>query len=139
MPNRPNRLHVPGSADDPSEGEWPRNRAEPSRVDARVGRADPFGNIVGRDGAGCEHPEEQRSTGSTNVDIAQGFEPKVSRILAALPFLLPHFTISGGAHQRAPFGGLQPPAMKASISDKSQRLEAPSLKPGGIFPASASL
>ena len=49
-----------------------------TRVERRVSQPDPLGNIIGRREAGIEHANEQRSTGSANVDAAQDFEPKVS-------------------------------------------------------------
>jgi len=66
------------------------------------------------------------------VDFSPGFEKGVSRILAALPFLLSRLAVFvRGAHARPPFdatfGGLHPLAMKASISAMSQRLRAESL------------
>jgi hypothetical protein len=63
---------------DASRGERSRNGTEPPRVERRVSRPDPLGNIIGRREADIEHANEQRSTGSANVDAAQAFEPKVS-------------------------------------------------------------
>jgi hypothetical protein len=87
VPYRPSRLCVADSSDDAGFGERSRNSAEPSRIDARLSWADPLGNVVGRHGADFEQPSEQRSTGSSNVNVSQSFEPEVSRILAAFAFL----------------------------------------------------
>jgi hypothetical protein len=86
--------------------------------------------------------EEQGSTGLMDEAVTMFFEQVVSVGLASLAHSEPCGIESiEGAHYRAPFalGGLQPPAMKPSISAKSQRLEAPSLTPDGIRPRSANL
>jgi hypothetical protein len=119
------------------------HRTQESRVDVLGHRPDALGDVIGRHGLSFEQSQEQGSTGSADVDVSMFFEKCMSLILATLSFLSARVAVAvRGAHDRPPFdvalGGLHPPAMKASISAISQRREAPSLKPAGIFPASAS-
>ena len=89
------------------------------RIDRRIGRPDPLGNVVGRCGADFEQSQEQGSAGSTDENVATSFEQGVSRILAAFPFLSARLPIFRGAHHRTPFavafGGLHPSRMNSSI------------------------